>query len=102
MSIRHLKQSITAASLMLIGASPAYAVDSIRQSVLWAATLKPGPATGSSGRLYVRCDAGKSLVALGVNHTDRMVGYWYQCAGNASDGTWDKSSILTYFGKGKV
>ncbi|HEX5258988.1 MAG TPA: hypothetical protein VFW35_09440 [Sphingomicrobium sp.] len=101
MAVRQIISSAGAITFLLT-LSPAYAADSIRQSVLFSSALQPGPETGADGRILVHCDAGKSLVGLGVNHTDRMVGYWYRCAANTGEGLWDPNNILTFFGKGKL
>lgn len=78
--------------------SHALAADDVRKSVLLTIDLMPV----TNFRRYVRCQAGESLVGVGTNHIDRMVGYWYRCARNNPDGAWTDGSVVTRFGIGQA
>jgi len=78
--------------------SQSEAAENVRKSVLYGVDLMPV----TNFRRYVRCEAGESLVGVGTNHIDRMVGYWYRCARNNPDGSWISGSVVTRFGPGQV
>src|SRR5437867_2793464 len=82
----------------LLSATPGRAADDVRQSVIQNINLMPV----TDFRRSVRCDPGAYLVGVGMNFTDRMLGYWFKCAGKYRDGTWAANSTTVRLGHGQV
>lgn len=89
--------AISAFTASVLLASPTLAAEDIRASVLEGKILQPDAVT----RRDARCDKGY-LVGVGLNYTDRVVGYWYRCASMLPDGRWNTEEIITTPGSGQV
>ncbi len=99
---RHFLRAIPGllTSLAALTTAPiAAAADEVRQSIVWSRTLGP---PYNATRHHIRCQAGSSLVGVGANFADRMVGYWYRCTENDSNGRWKPDTVVINFSIGQV
>lgn len=96
----HVSSTLLCCGLIFLSAPTAsYAAETTASSVLGSSDLTPLPA---QSKRTIHCAPGESLVGVGPNFTDRMVGVWFQCVRNDPDGRWIVDSEVTNFGPGQV